>query len=151
MSEIWTSLLQSSIWHFRFAYSTYSSPLSDGEKKKVKVIVTQSCPTVCDPMDYSLPGPSVHGILQARILEWVTFPFCRVSSQSRHQTQVSRIAGRFFTIWAPREAQVTVGVLASQSKEITKLWAVKHDLVTEQQLAVLFELQIRIFFLTYLS
>ena len=54
----------------------------------------------CDPMDFT-----VHGIFQARILEWVTFPFSRGSSQPRNQTQVSHIAGRFFTIWATGEAQ----------------------------------------------
>ena len=48
---------------------------------------------------------TVHGILQARILEWVTFPFSRRSSQTRDRTQVSRIAGGFFTSWATREAQ----------------------------------------------
>ena len=53
----------------------------------------------CDPMDYT-----VHGILQARILGWVTFPFSRGSSQPRDRTQVSCIAGRFFTSWASREA-----------------------------------------------
>ena len=51
-------------------------------------------------MDYT-----IHGILQARILEWVAFSFSRGSSQPRDQTQVSRIAGRFFTNWATREAQ----------------------------------------------
>ena len=60
--------------------------------EKVKVKVTQSCPTLCDPMDYT-----VHGILQARILEWVAVPFSRGSSQPRDQTQVSHIAGGFFT------------------------------------------------------
>ena len=50
-------------------------------------------------------GSSVHGILQARILEWVAFPFFRGSFRLRDRTQVSRIAGRFFTIWATREAQ----------------------------------------------
>ena len=64
----------------------------------VCVLVTQSCPTLCDPMDYSPPGSSVHGILQARILEWVTITFSRGSSQPRDQTWVSCIAGRFFTI-----------------------------------------------------
>ena len=59
---------------------------------KVKVKVTESCPTLCDPTDYA-----VHGILQARILEWVAVPFSRGSSQSRDQTQVSHFAGRFFT------------------------------------------------------
>ena len=47
----------------------------------------------------------IHGILQARILKWVAFPFSKVSSQPRDRTQVSRIAGRFFTSWATREAQ----------------------------------------------
>ena len=58
----------------------------------LKVKVAQLCPTICNPMDYT-----VHGILQARILEWVAFPFSRGSSQPRDQTQVSHIAGRFFT------------------------------------------------------
>ena len=58
----------------------------------LKVKVAQLCPTFCNPMDYT-----VHGILQARILEWVAFPFSRGSSQPRDQTQVSHIAGRFFT------------------------------------------------------
>ena len=57
----------------------------------MKVKVTQSCPTLCDPVDYI-----VHGILQARILEGVAFPFSRGSSQPRDQTQVSHIAGGFF-------------------------------------------------------
>ena len=60
--------------------------------------VTQSCPTLCDPMDCSLPGSSVHGILQARILEWVASPFSRRSLQPRDRTQFSCIAGRLFTI-----------------------------------------------------
>ena len=60
--------------------------------------VTQSCPALCDPKDCSLPGSSVHGILQARILEWVAIPFSRGSFQPGDQTQVSHIAGGFFTI-----------------------------------------------------
>ena len=56
--------------------------------------------TLCDPIDYSPPGASVHRILQARILEWVAIPFSRGSSQPRDGAQVSHIAGRFFTIWA---------------------------------------------------
>ena len=65
---------------------------------KVVVLVTQSCPTLCDPMDCGPPGFSVHGILQARILEWVAIPFSRGSFRSRVWTRVSCIAGRFFTI-----------------------------------------------------
>ena len=60
--------------------------------KEVKVKVAQSCPTLCDPTDYTVPG-----ILQARILEWVAYPFSSGSSQPRNRTQVSRIAGGFFT------------------------------------------------------
>ena len=67
---------------------------------KVKLKVTQSCLALCDPMVYT-----VHGILQARILEWVAMPCSRGSSQPGDQPQVSRIAGRFFTSWATREAQ----------------------------------------------
>ena len=59
----------------------------------------------CDRNDCSLPGSSVHGILQARKLEWVVIFFSRGSSQLRNQTQNSCIAGRFFTDWATREAQ----------------------------------------------
>ena len=55
-------------------------------------------------MDYSPLGSSIHGILQARIMEWVAIPFSRGSSQPRDQTQVSHMAGRFFIIWATREA-----------------------------------------------
>ena len=60
--------------------------------------LTQSRPTLCDPVNCSLPGSSVHGVLQARIPEWVAVPFSRGSSQPRDQTQVSCIAGGFFTI-----------------------------------------------------
>ena len=69
-------------------------------EKKVKVLVTQLCLILCNPMNYNPPDSSVHGILQARLLEWVAIPFFRVSSQPRDWTQVSSIAGRFFTIWA---------------------------------------------------
>ena len=70
------------------------------KKNKVNVKVAQSCPTLCHAMDYT-----VHGILQARILEWVAVPSSRGSSQPRDRTQVSCIAGEFFTSWATREAQ----------------------------------------------
>ena len=62
--------------------------------------VAQSHLTLCYPMDYA-----VHGIVQARIMEWVAFPFSRGSFQPRDQTQVSYSAGGFFTSWATREAQ----------------------------------------------
>ena len=62
--------------------------------------VAQSCPTLCDPMDCSPPGSSIHGTLQARVLEWVAIAFSRRCSQPRDWTQVSRIVGRHFTVWA---------------------------------------------------
>ena len=67
--------------------------------------VAQSCLTLCDPMDCYLLGSSIHGIFQARVLEWVAISFSRGSSQPRDLTQVSCIAGRCFTVWVTREAQ----------------------------------------------
>ena len=77
----------------------------------VLCLVTQSCLTLCDPMDCSTPGSSVHGILQARILEWVAMPFSKRSSQPRDWTQVSCIVGVFFTVWATREARLAAKYL----------------------------------------
>ena len=70
-----------------------------------KVKVAQPRPTLCSPVDCSPPGSSVHGILQARTLEWVPVPFSMGSSQPRDQTHVSCIIGKFFTIWDTKEAQ----------------------------------------------
>ena len=65
--------------------------------------VAQLCPTLSDPMDYSLPRFSIHGIFQARILEWIAISFSRRSSQPTDWTQASRTVGRCFTVWATRE------------------------------------------------
>ena len=73
------------------------------------VLVPQSCLILSDSMDFSLLGSSVYGILQARILEWVATPFSKGSSRPRDWIQVSCIAGRFFTIWAIREAHMKFG------------------------------------------
>ena len=94
--EIWLKI-EFSVFYPNFLLFPYS--LSCQKKWK-------SCSTLCDPMDCGLPGTSLRGILQARILEWITIPSSRGSSQPRDPTQVSRIAGRFFTIWATREAKV---------------------------------------------
>ena len=67
----------------------------------VNVLLTQSCPTLCNPTDYSLPGSSVHGILQARILEWVVISFSRGSSRPRDLNMPPVLAGRFFTSESP--------------------------------------------------
>ena len=81
-----------------------SSSSSRYRQVQIQVKIAQSFLTLRDPMDCSLPGSFVHGILQARILERVAILFSRGFSQPRNGTQVSCIAGEFFTIWATREA-----------------------------------------------
>ena len=101
-----------------------------------KLWVTQSCPTLCDPMNWRLPGSSFLGILQARILEWVANLFCRGSSWPRDQTRASSIAGRFFTSWATREAvllQANYFISVSLKKKFlvlifSTLWYMRHNL-----------------------
>ena len=66
------------------------------------VLVAQSCPTLCDPIDCS---SSVHGISQAKIQEWVAMPFSRETSWPRDQTWVSWTAGGLFTIWATKDTK----------------------------------------------
>ena len=73
-------------------------PLQQCCVTRVLCLVAQSCPTLCHPMNCSPPGSSVHGLLQARILEWVAMPSSRGSSQPRDRTQVSCIADGFLTV-----------------------------------------------------
>ena len=94
-SESLSLHLLAQLWGYFLVFYTFC------ESEWVKF--DQSCLTVCDPMDHSLPGSFVHGILKARILEWVAIPFSSGTSQPRDQTPVSCIAGRFFAIWATRE------------------------------------------------
>ena len=75
----------------------------DKNVEKVKVKSLSHVRLFATPMDCSPPGSSVHGIFQARVLEWVAISFSRGSSQPRDRTPVSRTAGRCFTIWATRE------------------------------------------------
>ena len=84
---------------------------------QVKVKVTQPCPTLWDPMDYT-----VCGILQARILEWVAFLFSRGSSQPRDWTQVSCIAGGFFTSWATKSK-----VIIAAAAKLLQSWSLEGD------------------------
>ena len=81
----------------------------------IEVRVIQSCLILCDPVDCSPPGSSVHGILQERILEWVVIPFSRGSSWLKDQTWVSCTASRFFTIWTTRKAEIRAKVEKSQN------------------------------------
>ena len=94
----------------------------------------QSCPTLCNPVDCSPPGFSVHGILQARILEWVAIPFSRGSSRPRDQTQVYCTAGRFSAVWATeavlnQEAAFHFEV-SSTEEYILCLWSASLGLIT---------------------
>ena len=73
--------------------------------------------TLCHPIDCNLPGSSVHGIFQARVLEWVAISFSGGSSQPGDRTQVSCIAGRLFTLWATREAH-----LVRSGEEVSQVW-----------------------------
>ena len=113
-----TSYLGFPFPHFDTLDSDYKTIWNVHYKMSImwEVKVTQSCLTLCDPMDCT-----VHGILQARILEWVAFPFSRGSSQPRDQTQVSHIAGGFFTIWATREVYkmiISTKLLTTMKKKI---------------------------------
>ena len=85
-------------------------------QKNLCVLVAQLCLTLCDPMDCSLAGSSVHGILQARILEWVVIPFSRRSSWPRDWTCISCIARTLLTLWATREALQSSLLLSSFSR-----------------------------------
>ena len=98
--------------------------------------VAQLCPPLCDSVDCSPPGSSIHGILQARVLRWVSIPFSRGSSQSRDWTQVSRIVGRRFNLWATREAPNMMNI--SRRREGQRRlachspWGYKESETTEQ-------------------
>ena len=87
-------------------YHCTRASLDDTYHLKSECEVAQLCPTLCDPMDCSLLGLSIRGILQARILEWVAISFSKRSFQPRDRTQAPRIAGRRFTIWATGEAHL---------------------------------------------
>ena len=76
----------------------------DASFVKSEIQVAQSCPTLCHPMDCSPPCSSVHGIIQARILEWIAISFSRRSSHPRYWSQVPCIAGRLFTVLTTRES-----------------------------------------------
>ena len=84
------------------------------------------CPSLCNPMDCSPPGSSVHGILQARILEWAAISFTRGSSWPKDRTQVCYTAGRFFTIWAFREFYLEKLNAEGNTNHKPSIWAPSH-------------------------
>ena len=110
---------------FRFSYSSPLLPTLRSQdpyrffELSMCVLVAQVCPTLCDPMDCSPPGSSVHGILQAKILEWVAISFSRRSSQPRDWTLVSCIAGRSFTSEPPVKPRAYWG---PQIKNSDAIW-----------------------------
>ena len=93
---------------------------------KVKLLVTQSGLTLRDPMDHSLPGFSVHGILQARILEWVAIPFSRGSSLPRDRTQVSCTAGGFLPSEPSEKPQALYWAGSKDTQQSTYRWKDLH-------------------------
>ena len=84
--------------------------------------VTRLCPTLCNPVDCSLRGSSVHGIFQSWVLEWVAISFSRGFSWPRNWTQVSCIAGGCFTLWATREAQPPSRFFNEEEKRMMRGW-----------------------------
>ena len=89
------------IWHLE---NSTDKPICKAEIETQKVLVTQLCLTVCDPVDCSPPRSSVHGILQARILQWLAIPSPGdLPDPGIKPGSPSCIAGRFFTVWATRE------------------------------------------------
>ena len=88
-------------WHILY----FTELISDSEFTGIG-LVAKLCPTLVTPWDCNTPGSSVHGIIQARILEWVAIPFSRGSSWPRDRTHVSCITGQYFTEWTTREASL---------------------------------------------
>ena len=103
-----------------------------GKKERKKVISLSHVRLFADPMDCSLPGSSIHGIFQAKVLERVAISFSRGSSQPRDQTWVSCTAGRCFTFWATREAPVEKNLPAMQE---TQVWSLHREDPLEEGMA----------------
>ena len=95
--------------------------------------VTQSCLTLCDPRDCSLPGSSIHEISQARILEWIAISISWGSSWPRDWTQVSHLAGRLFTVWAIRE---------SSKEKVCFLWLKRKKVLANLYNSILMNFQL---------
>ena len=86
------------------SFASSKTVFEKSKSGKTETVSHSSCPALYDTMDRSLPGSSVHGIFQARVLEWVAIPFSKGSSGPRDQTPVAYIAGRFFTVQAIRKS-----------------------------------------------
>ena len=120
---------------------------STSQEFKMKVLVTQSCPTLCDPMDCNPPGSSVHGILQARIFEWVAITFSRGSTWSKVWTWVSHITDRFCTVWvtklSPISCHLLVVVCAGVGKAFPDTEYFRREVYKEQEGEIMRALQMQ--------
>ena len=105
------------MWCDKMIYYITEVPARKKKEMMIKAMLdAQSCPTLCSLALCSPPGSSVHGILQARIPARVAMPYSRGSSQPRDRTRISCIPGRFFTVWAIREALMEAIVVDNFSK-----------------------------------
>ena len=125
LNPAWTSGSSRFMYCWSLAWRILSVTLLACEmrngKWKLKTLVTRLCWTLRDLMDYSPPGCSIHGILQARILEWVAMSFSRRSSQPRDRTQVFWLAGEFFTTEPPGKSTPVV--------VLTPMWHASHSII----------------------
>ena len=120
------------LWQANIAF-VFTDPLGEGFPLSSVycrcVLVARSCLTLCHPVGCSPPGSSVHGILQAMVLEWVAISFSRGTSQSRNWTQVSHTAGRYFTDWATWETQPRdQGWVFCMAGRFFTIWAISKPL-----------------------
>ena len=106
------------------------------KERKKEIEVAQLCLTLCNPMDCSLSGSSVHGISQARVLEWIAISFSRGSSWPRNRTWVSHIADRLFTVWATREAWKKYNVKINAFSNLTVLDALGGPILNQSHSSV---------------
>ena len=121
---MWPKLSQSDIgvWDPDFGARHPGQKSELGTVMSMKVLVTQSCPTLCDPMDCSPLDVSVHGILQARILDWAAFPFFRGSSWPRDRTSVSCLACGLLTTGPPGKPMMTVTRFSIGASGLEQWW-----------------------------
>ena len=119
-------------WHMPKFKNYYSREIGNKIKYvlKVKVLVAPSCLTLCHPPDCSPSGSSAHGILQARVLEWVAISFSRGSFRPRDGTSVSCIADKFFTVWTTKEEAPGKYVLGSWNYQAQSLLEQRFWLLT---------------------
>ena len=110
----------------RFEFILSSSKSKCLSTKSYYLFLSFICVTLCNPMECSQPGSSVHGIPQAKILEWVPIPFSRRYSWPRDQTRASHIAGRFFTVWTTKEVPCPFHFFKSYYLSIKRLWENKN-------------------------